>query len=143
MKITLVKAQKSDLAFLTDLRKQTMYEPLKNAGYILSDKEHELRVRANYDQARIIMQDDKKVGLIKYMEEKAEIRISQFQILPAFQKQGIGRFVLNDIMSKARDIRKPVKLKVLKNSPAVAFYKSAEFKITGEDEFEYIMLNHG
>lgn len=107
-------------------------------GLELSEEEHVKRVKAFFDSAYIIWNTDRRVGLIKYIENDAEIRIIQFQILPEFQRKGIGQKVLEGIYAK-NNSGKPIKLKVLKSSPAVSFYKKLGFKITNDDNYEYHM----
>ena len=141
MKIDLIKATDDDIPFLIQLREQTMYGELSKAGIDLSEKEQYQRVKAYLDLAWIILKSNQKIGMIKYREMEDVFKIIQFQILPGFQKKGIGGYVLNDLRQKAKLSGKKIKLKVLKNSAAVTFYKQAGFHILAADDYEYVMQN--
>jgi len=116
-----------------------MYKLFQDEGLKLSENEHIERVKAFFNYAYIIWNANQRVGLIKYTENDEEIKIIQFQILPEFQRNGIGQKIIESIYSKNKNLRKSIKLKVLKNSPAVKFYKNLGFKIYDNDKFEYHM----
>ncbi|BAJ02836.1 GNAT family N-acetyltransferase [Shewanella violacea] len=61
----------------------------------------------------------------------------QIQIHPDFQGQGLGKKVMQQVLTKAKN--KAVELTVLKDNPALKLYQRLGFIITGEDEFEYHM----
>ncbi|MEB3347820.1 GNAT family N-acetyltransferase [Aquimarina gracilis] len=139
MEIKFVKAQEEDKAFFLNLRKQTMNEHLEKAGIYLSEEEHKGRVDKNYDGSYIISNSFNKLGLLKYIEEDTRIEILQLQILPKFQGNGIGKQVLNKMISKAETMKKDLFLKVLKDNPAKHLYRRCGFKIIGEDNYEFFM----
>jgi ribosomal protein S18 acetylase RimI-like enzyme len=58
----------------------------------------------------------------------------------AFQGQGIGRKVIEDIIEKARKENKKIELQVFKiNTRAKKLYQELGFTVTGETELHYQM----
>jgi ribosomal protein S18 acetylase RimI-like enzyme len=129
----------SDIGFLVKLRELTMIEQMEKAGLCLSNQENLSRVRSYFDSTYIIYQSNVKVGMIKYFETKNTLKIVQFQILPPHKNQGIGKIALNNICSKYEFSDKIIKLKVLKDSPAVKLYERIGFQIFDADEYEFYM----
>jgi ribosomal protein S18 acetylase RimI-like enzyme len=75
------------------------------------------------------------VGILAIVHEQDGLRINQILILPDYQRQGIGRACMVQIMSEAAASRYPVKLQVMKvNRQALAFFKKLGFERTGETE---------
>ena len=58
---------------------------------------------------------------------------------PASQGQGTGSSLLVDLIARARQANKPLRLGVVKINPAVHFYQRFGFIITSEDDFKYYM----
>ncbi len=142
MNLELVKAQKEDIDFLYDLRMQTMSEHLKKAGVHLSKEEHLSRIDHQFDQSFLVMQVEQKVGMLKLAEEDDSLEITQLQILPEFQGDGIGKHLLEQTISKGKSENKEVKLKVLKRNPAKFLYLRNGFKIVGQDDLEFYMKHN-
>ncbi len=63
----------------------------------------------------------------------------QFQILPDYQRGGIGKKVLDYLKEVTLSKKKMLVLKVLKNNPARNLYKRNGFEIIGEDDIEFLM----
>jgi hypothetical protein len=83
----------TDEPFLLLLRKLPMTEYLGKAGVPTDDDTHCERIRANFDDARIIRAGDEDVGLIKLSRDVSEWHVHQFQILPNYQGRGVGEAV--------------------------------------------------
>ncbi len=133
------RASNEDIPFLLELRKATMVLHLENQGIFLSEKEHINLVKEDFDCIRLIYQDEKVVGMIKKIDRKAYSEVLQFQLLPDYQGKGIGKRLLNDIISEAKTNSKSVRLSVLKKNPAFLLYKQLGFEVIGEDKLEYFM----
>lgn len=139
MDIQLVPATQEDKAYLLTLRKLTMHEHLQQAGLNLSDKEHGLRVREAYDCSHIIVCSGKPVGMLKFLESTDVIEVKQLQIHPDHQGQGMGRRVMDLVLSWSVSRSKNVQLTVLKANPAKRLYERLGFKIVGQDKYEFHM----
>ena len=139
MKLELKKVNDSDLDFLIELRNLTMIDQLEKAGFKLSEQENLLRVKSYFENAYIILQSDNKAGMIKYIETDYCLEIIQFQILPTYQRKGIGKAVINRLCADVRLSGKKIKLKVLKTNPAKDLYEQIGFKTVDSDEHEFFM----
>ncbi|WP_405208953.1 GNAT family N-acetyltransferase [Aquimarina sp. LLG6339-5] len=139
MNIELIKAKDGDIAFLLQLRRQTMIEHLEKAGLFLSEDQHVSRVKFHFDGSRVIHLNEARVGVLKYIETNNSIEILQFQILPKYQGKGIGKYLLNYIIQLSDDLNKVVRLKVLRENPAKFLYQRNGFKIYDEDQYEFYM----
>jgi ribosomal protein S18 acetylase RimI-like enzyme len=68
-----------------------------------------------------------------------EIFLSQIELLPAFQGQGIGSQLITDLMDEARQQNLPITLQVLKVNPAQRLYQRLGFVVTGETATHFLM----
>ncbi|KZS39590.1 hypothetical protein AWE51_08030 [Aquimarina aggregata] len=139
LKIQLIKAKEEDKVFLFKLRMQTMVVHLEKAGIFLSNKEHKDRVNKGFKGAYIVLRSNNKVGVLKCIETAETIEIMQLQIAPEYQGLGIGKKVVEDVISRAKSTKKILILKVLKENPAIRLYERVGFKAIGEDDHEFHM----
>ncbi|AQS36908.1 acetyltransferase (GNAT) family protein [Shewanella psychrophila] len=137
MSFEFILATQDDRAYLLNLRKLTMVEHLENSGQFLSEKEHELRLDDGYTCSHLIVFYGETIGTLKYREDDGKVEIMQIQIHPSLQGQGLGKKVVQQVLTKADN--RAVELTVLKGNPALKLYQRLGFIITGEDEFEYHM----
>lgn len=138
-KISFRQAVNVDLAFLISLRKQSMTEHLAKAGICMDDEQHKGRVLEFFSDSTIILLNEKPIGLIKIGHLEASLHIRQFQLLPSYQKRGIGSKVLNAIKQKANRENKPITLFVLLANPAKNLYLKEGFVIEQTDRFQHSM----
>jgi|TARA_R110002073_G_scaffold86418_9_gene205316 ribosomal protein S18 acetylase RimI-like enzyme len=139
MALNLVKAGTDDLAYLLQLRKTSMGEHFARAGLFLSEEDHLFRLQDGFEYCFIIVRNRAAVGMIKYQVLEDKIDIMQVQISPEFQGQGIGKTILQQLLSDAERDGKKVMLSVLKQNPAQNLYHKLGFKTVGEDEDEFYM----
>ncbi|NRB22402.1 N-acetyltransferase [Shewanella sp.] len=135
MSFEFIPATQDDRAYLLSLRKLTMVEHLENSGQYLSGAEHEIRLDDAYACSHLIIFNSETIGTLKYQEDGCIVEIMQIQIHPDFQGQGLGKKVILQVLTKAKN--KAVELTVLKDNPALKLYQRLGFIITGEDKFEY------
>jgi GNAT superfamily N-acetyltransferase len=90
-----------------------------------------------------IIEYDEKVAGRLYLQENFQnngVRIIDITILPHFQKKGIGRTLLNDILLKAIKLNQPVTIHVENFNPAMHFYNKLGFKKISETNDVYHLL---
>lgn len=133
-KISLRPASNQDLDFLIKLRLLCMHEHFQRLGISYSKEQHLERINYRFDSAKIIVKNRQRVGMVKFFRDRDQWIIIQLQIAPEYQGQGIGSYLVNEIIEKAALERMPVSLSVLKKNPALVLYKRLGFEIT--DEFE-------
>jgi N-acetylglutamate synthase-like GNAT family acetyltransferase len=139
MKLTYQKATEEDIEFLLWLRKETMTEHLVNAGNEINEEKILDRINYYFEDAKIILLKDQKIGLLKLTKNETEIEIHQLQIEPNYQNKGIGKEIIQAIIQKASIKNIPVKLSVLKVNKAQNLYKTLGFEIYDENEYSYFM----
>ena len=139
MKISFRQATYDDVNFLLELRKLSMTDHLLAAGIELDDAHHMGRVMEHFHDSKLILLGDKPIGLLKIGHFDNRLHISQFQLLPHTQGQGIGSKVLVALKRGALKKEKDITLYVLKNNPAQSLYLRQGFKILKQDELQYFM----
>ena len=104
-------AVETDIPFLRDLRRITML-PVVTAHYPWVDEEQNRRALANLASARIIMRDGRAIGVVKAVLADREMHLSQIQILPEHQNQGIGSAIIRQLQEECRRESIPLTLSV-------------------------------
>lgn len=132
------KASKTDIEYLLWLRKATMNEHLLRLGMNISDTSHLNRIMYEFKNAKIVLLNNQRIGLLKVKENENNIEIIQIQIEPIIQGKGIGQEIIKSIIKKS-DKKKSVRLSVLKGNNAIKLYESLGFKIIEENNNSYLM----
>ena len=95
--------------------------------------------RNQYPQDRfdVIVFDGEVIGLIYVAMAGDEIRLVDINLLPEFQKRGIGAALMQDLLVEAAGLNRPVILHVVKGNPAAGLYQRLGFTcIGGEDVYQ-------
>lgn len=87
----------------------------------------------------IVVKGDTAIGRLYTDERDEEIRIIDIVLLPDYQRQGIGKALLQDIMQQAKELRVPVTIHVEKNNPAMVLYQALGFELV-EDQGVYDLM---
>lgn len=133
------RATNADIDFLLNLRKSSMTEHLKKAGFNFSESDHLNRINDFFNDSYIITNYKEGVGLIKLGLLPDRIHIRQFQILPSFHRMGLGSYVLEVIKKKSRKYKLPITLNVLLDNPAKSLYLRHGFYVKEQLKLEYKM----
>ena len=81
----------------------------------------------------VIQRGQEQVGFIYLRMIDKIAHIHEFHLLPAFQNQGIGSWVLSEQVQKLKaEGMEWIQLHVFKDNPAVSFYERHGFQIQGE-----------
>lgn len=134
MKITRREATEDDIPFLLELRHDTMEQYLVDAGVDVSNEFHLERLLYAFDGAEVLILDGNPIGLLKVRRSKHEWEIVQMQISVNLQGKGIGRFLLQQVISEATAVGVALILSVLKNNPAKQLYERLGFEVVGENK---------
>ena len=138
--LTFRQANQNDIVYLLWLRQETMTEHIVNSGLETCVEKHIDRINYEFNESKIILFEDKAIGLLKSKKEDNKIEIIQIQIEPKYQGQGFGQDILNGIIKKADKNNLMITLSVLKLNPARNLYKKMGFKIIKEDKYSYKMI---
>ncbi|MCP1997250.1 GNAT family N-acetyltransferase [Flavobacterium sp. HSC-61S13] len=126
-KISRRPATNNDLSFLLHLRKDTMSTYLRESQLDHSESGHLDRIHYAFEYAEIILLHQKPIGLLKTRLEDSILEIIQIQILPEFQKLGIGSQLILNIIRQATLKNLTVHLSVLQVNPALRLYQRLGF----------------
>ncbi len=122
-------ATNDDIEFIFQLRLKTMKPFFKNThGW--NDTEEREKAADELNHAQIVMIDKKIIGVIKVIPKINELHIHQMQILPEFQKQGLGAALIRQIIIRSEKLHIPISLFVITSSPAKRLYDRFGFVTT-------------
>ena len=131
-----------DEGFLYDLHRATMREYVEETWEVWDEEWqrvyfHERFLPAELQVVQVLGRD---VGVMSVEWRTEELFLCILQILPAFQREGIGSAVVRALIDQARVQGKAVALKVLKaNRGARRLYQRLGFGVTGETGTHYVM----
>ncbi len=130
-------ASEADFERLLALRVQVMRPHLERLG-----RYHPERARARFREAfapahmRLILIDGAFAGCVSLKAEAGFYELGQFYLVPEFQGHGTGGAVLVRLLAETDAAGLPVRLNVLKESPAARFYERHGFVRTHEEEWD-------
>ena len=97
---------------------------------------------AGYPQAehQIILRGGCPVGRLLVDEADREITLVDIALLPAHRNLGIGTYLLDELLVRAAQADKPVRLHVFKTNPARGLYERLGFSQIGDEGMYLEML---
>lgn len=125
-----------DAAWIAELRAEVMRPDLERL-----DRYDPLRVRQRFldafepGQTRVIVVDGEDAGSIAVRPASDGVWIEHFYLAAAHQGRGIGSQVLTLVLTEQRG-EKPLRLNVLRGSPARRLYERHGFVLYHEDEVD-------
>ena len=93
---------------------------------------HELE--KHKDDMRIILLNNKDVGVTTFYEETGEYVVGLIMVHPDCQGLGFGSKIINEYINIAKKERKRIIIKTYKLNPAKRLYERLGFKIYNEDD---------
>ncbi len=129
-----VSTREDEFRFLEETQKQALLKMQYNAQ------------RSQYDEgypdaeSNIVLADDRPVGRLLVDEGEREILLIDIALLPESRTLGIGTHLLNELLRRAADARKPVRLHVLNSNPALRLYQRLGFSQVGGDSMYLEMM---
>ena len=85
----------------------------------------------------VIELDGMPIGTVETIAHADHLYVGEFYLLPAYQRRGIGRQVLEDILARADRLSLRVRLQFLKVNPVRSLYERAGFRVTEESETHF------
>ena len=132
-------ATEADIEFLIGLRQLTMWPHFEHSGLSINQDEQLERVLYRLDCARIITSGGMDIGLFKVVREADPWVLTQIQLLPTHQAQGIGATLIRRLLDEATVAGRRVDLDVLRANPARRLYERLGFRVVAEDTHSYLM----
>lgn len=139
-RVELRVAAQEDANFLYSLLKTTMQEYVTQ---IWGWDEHwqQKYFQENFEpgKERVVVLEGKDIGVISIEQREDEVFLSKIYILPEYQRQGIGTYLINAVLDRAFRSGLPVMLHVLKVNPAKKLYERIGFVEVEETETHFLM----
>lgn len=98
------------------------------------------RVLYRLDCASIITRSAQDIGLWKVASDSTITDLIQVQLLPDFQRLGIGSHLIGRLQDECRLAMRPITLHVFASNPALALYQRLGFQVAEQDEHSFQML---
>jgi len=89
----------------------------------------------------LIIADGQPIGRIFINEDEDELTLVDVALLPEHRNQGIGSFLIDQLLVRAAAAKKSVRLHVFHSSPARRLYERLDFAETGRDSM-YIEMRY-
>ncbi|CAM3251772.1 Acetyltransferase (GNAT) family protein [Arthrobacter ulcerisalmonis] len=130
----------TDAAWIAELRAVVMRPDLERLG-----RWDPLRVRERFlnafqpEHTFVIVVGGQEAGVIAVRPDADALWIEHFYLAPAFQRQGLGASVLQQVMNDTRDHR-PFRLNVLQGSAARTLYERHGFVLETQDPVDIFMV---
>ena len=140
--VELRQAIQKDRNFLYKLKKKTLKEYIQKTWGWDEEWQKDYHIQ-NFkpELLKIIIKSGKKIGCFSIIEEEDRFFLSVIEILPKYQKQGIGTGLITELLSKARKRNKSVYLQVLRhNERAQKLYKNLGFSRVSDTDTHYKMV---
>ena len=133
-------ATADDRELFWQLLSQTM-RPYVQATWGWDESDQRERFGASLDPCacQVIELGGVAAGGLRVDYATTPIRLLNIQILPEFQRQGLGSLIITAVLQQAAD--RPVWLQVLKVNPARALYERLGFRVTGETETHWQLVH--
>ncbi len=127
----------ADFEPLLALRIDVMREHLERVFRYDPDRARRI-FREQFDEPglRLILVGDERAGCVGFRTGDSEIKIDSFYLGRRFQNRALGTIILKALLSEADALRLPVRLEVLRGSPADRFYQRHGFVKFDEDDVE-------
>ncbi len=94
----------------------------------------------NWDQTDcLILVEGERVGRFIVMQNSEEIRLADIVVAKAHRGKGIGLAVIQGIQGECMQSKRPLRLHVERNGPALGFYQQLGFQLLEERGTHYFM----
>ena len=134
IEFSLISATDDDIEFIFQLRFKTMKPIFKDIlGW--DDNEESKKAAEELNNAKIVIFNQKQIGVIKVVPGNDELHLHQMQVLPEFQGRGVGEELVRRTIMQSKKMKKPITLFVVKNTPAKNLYDRFGFNVT--DDYEH------
>jgi ribosomal protein S18 acetylase RimI-like enzyme len=88
---------------------------------------------------QIIVFQGQDIGVLSVIRREDEICLGLIEILPEYQRRGIGTQLVESLIDEAHCSGEPIGLQVLKVNPVRRLYERLGFFIVGETATHYLM----
>lgn len=139
--IALRACREEDRLFVWEVRRLALREYVAATwGWDEAAQREKFEQRFTPSGHQIIVADGVDVGLLQVVDEGTHLVVGKIELLPAFQRKGVGTVLMTRILAQAQSRGVPVRLQVLRaNTPARRLYERLGFILSGETETHFQM----
>ena len=139
--LALAPARDDDFEALLSLRLAAMRESLERLGRFDPQRARE-RLSRGYQPAhtRHILRGGELVGFVVVVPRDDGWQLDHLYVHPSAQGEGVGSWVLAQVLAEADAEHKPVSVTALKHSDANRFYQRHGFELLAEGEWDWFYL---
>lgn len=137
MTLSLRPAVEADFEPLLDLSVRVLRADLERLGRFLPERRRG-RMRAVFDagELRVIEQDGARAGCIGVVAAADHVALHSVYVEPALQGRGIGAAAVATVLAAQPDL--PIRIEVLRDSPAHRFWERLGFLKVGEEGVDWL-----
>jgi ribosomal protein S18 acetylase RimI-like enzyme len=84
-------------------------------------------------EVEIVVLNGRDAGWLQTRRERGQIHLVRFCLASAFRGRGVGGFVLDQLLSRAKKAGRPIVLSLARIDPALGFYLKQGFRIVEID----------
>jgi GNAT superfamily N-acetyltransferase len=135
--LSLAPASESDFEALQALRMAAMRDSIDHLGRFDPQRARE-RLSRGFSPAhtRQILCGSELVGFVVVIPRRADLLLDHLYIHPMSQSQGIGHWVMTQVLAEADAMGLPVVLSALRHSDTHRFYRHHGFVLDDEGEWD-------
>ncbi len=138
--LTLRPAKEADAAFLYHVLKATMQTYVAQTwGWNEADQQARFAQEFEPGRDQIIVLEGQDIGVLCVERSEDKVFVDKIYILPDYQRQGLGTYLIKRVLADAFQDGLPVRLRVLKVNPAKRLYERLGFVQIGETDVSYVM----
>jgi ribosomal protein S18 acetylase RimI-like enzyme len=139
--IALRSVTQNDRRFIESLYFETQRPIIEELFGWRGDDFERQRFAETYSEANtvIVTVDDRRVGWLTINRRPDAITLEQIYVSPAWQNQGIGSFLIRQLIEEAQAAKVPLKLSTAKINRARRLYERLGFRVVGESAFKLYM----
>lgn len=136
--LALTPAGDGDFEALLSLRLAAMRESLERLGRFDPQRARE-RLSRGYQPAhtRHILRGGELVGFVVVVPRDDGWQLDHLYVHPSAQREGVGSWVLEQVLTEADAAHMPVSVTALKHSDANRFYQRHGFELQAEGEWDW------
>lgn len=139
--VALRECREEDRVFVWEVRRQALREYVAAIwGWDEGAQREMFEQRFSPSGHQIIVVDGMDAGLLQLVDEGSNLVVGKIELLPEFQRKGVGTVLMKRILGEAQVRGVPVRLQVLRtNTPARRFYERLGFSVSGETDTHFQM----
>ena len=137
MEIRFRKCEYDDLEFILNLKELGMkwyHEKIYGWDINFQRERTKREIDKFIDTMKIIIVDDKDIGVLNFFEDNNEFVIGLILIHPDYQNKCIATTIINDCIEISKKENKTIRLSVYKYNPARLLYERLGFEQYNEDD---------